>query len=186
MKNLLLLLIILWCCILCNGQINIKTYYWGDESLDKGYGYSPYPPYNEDTTIVVSYILPYAFNHMEGVNLVFLYKSDKDSIPQELMTYVNGERSGIRVGFGNKGINFVQEQPAGPTYHFLDNKIVSAGSGSTCYHKFIVSLDITAMKITVSIANIEYDFRIDYKFTYIKIDYVVDHERYSKILWSRK
>jgi len=128
-------LVIFVCSILWTdafGQLRVVKLYWGDDRLNKEYGYSPNPPYDTDTSIAEGYLLPDSCVSVtdsidQPVTLV-LFKNSADTIPHQVGFYLNGELYGFLITWRDGKIASIKNKPGyqsvefgyndAPTVHF--------------------------------------------------------------------
>lgn len=189
MKAILLCIGISMCNVLCYGQIDIRNYFFGDNVLNKGYGTFENSPYNEDTSVVIGYTLPQSIGEMKGISLAFLYKSQKDSLPLQIMTYFNGEANGFQLKMDDKfgEISIIQQEPLGVSYSIIKRRIIESSNIHSHEHhsNFRIVLDVNTINLTVKIGASEYKLLIDYNLSFIRAMNISANEQQYSLLWAR-
>lgn len=111
-------LIIFVCSILwmdAFGQLSVVKLHWGDDRLNKEYGYSPNPPYDTDISIIDGYLLPDSCvsitDSVDQPVALVLFKNSADTIPHQVGFYLNGELYGFLITWRNGKIVSIQIKP---------------------------------------------------------------------------
>jgi len=110
----------------------VKKLYDGDECLSPEYGISPEPPYPQDTTNVVDYHLPSKLScpiKNNELQLVLLYDSITDTIPNQGALYRDGVLVGFKLKWNDSQLVSIEEANNGAFLEFWNGQIFRLNTG---------------------------------------------------------
>lgn len=134
----LFLLLLLTCLINAEGQVRVKKLYDGDSCLSPEFGISPEPPYPQDTTVIEDYHLSSRLNcptDKDELQLILLYDSVDDTIPNEGALYLNGKMVGFKLTWRGNELATLQEAENGVYLEIWNGHLTEIHSGISSPHR---------------------------------------------------